>query len=368
MDPLEQKIRDAFIQIPFGDSNLLESDVIYSLEVLGTKANVVLVIGKDNESFISSTAKSVEDALQGMDEIEAVTIKVMESVDEAEQKERPTGPSERPPSAGSPQQGGHAAPPKQVSYLGEYDNVILVASGKGGVGKSTTTVNLALALKSLGKEVSILDADIYGPSLPVMMGTRGEQPEVIGNQIQPMSRFGVEFISLGNLVPEEESLIWRGPMAHQAIEQLLRDTTWPGGDYMIIDLPPGTGDVQISLAQMTQAAGAVIVCTPQDVALLDARKATAMFDKVNIPILGMIENMSFFKCPGCGEETPIFSTGGTENEAKLQEVEFLGKMPIELNIRVCGDAGDPIVNAYPKSPSALAYVEIAKTLDKALEE
>ena len=200
------------------------------------------------------------------------------------------------------------------------------------------------------------------------MGARGEYPEVVNQVIQPLSRFGVEFMSIGSLVEEDEAMIWRGPMAHQAIEQLIRDTVWPGGDYMIIDLPPGTGDVQITLAQKTQASGAVIVCTPQDVALLDARKAIAMFDKVNIPILGMVENMSFFKCPGCGEETPIFSSGGAEDEATAQEIPFLGKVPIELNIRRCGDEGTPVVEALPESSSAQAYMNMARELDKLLTE
>ena len=365
MDPLEQQIRAAFEQIPFGEGTVMDQEVIYSLELMETQAAVILIIGKENESLIDQTAQAIHDALVGLEGIEQVGIKVVENMAQANSASQP---QQQQGHDHNQEQGGHAAAPQTVSYLGEYENVILIASGKGGVGKSTTAINLALALKKIGKSVSLLDADIYGPSMPMMMGTRGEFPEVVNNVIQPMSRYGIEFMSMGSLVDEAEAMVWRGPMAHQATEQMLRDTTWPGGDYMIVDLPPGTGDVQITLAQKTQAAGAIIVCTPQDVALLDARKAISMFDKVNIPTLGMVENMSFFKCPGCGEETPIFSTGGTEQEAKMQEVPFLGRIPIELNIRRCGDEGNPIVEAFPESDVTQIYVEMAQKLDRILNE
>ncbi|OGG95392.1 MAG: ATP/GTP-binding protein [Candidatus Lambdaproteobacteria bacterium RIFOXYD2_FULL_50_16] len=352
MDPLEQKIRDAFSEIAYGDTgqNILDADVIYSLEVNGTKAETVLVVPKDYESFIGGLTKAVEAALKSIEGIEEVGIRV---VDSAEEAEKPVH---------------HAAPPRKTAYLEEYEHVILVASGKGGVGKSTTAVNLALALKSLGRKVSLLDADVYGPSIPAMMGSRGEFSEVIGRRLLPLSRHGVEFMSLGNLVGEDEAVVWRGPMIHQVMEQMLRDTEWPGGDYCIIDLPPGTGDVQITLAQLTEATGALIVCTPQDVALLDARKAVKMFEKVNIPLLGMIENMSSFICPRCGEETPIFSKGGAQAESGEQDIPFLGSIPIELEVRLGGDAGLPVVLSEPKSASAQAFVDIAKALEQQLAE
>ncbi|MDX2469226.1 MAG: Mrp/NBP35 family ATP-binding protein [SAR324 cluster bacterium] len=398
MDPLEQSIRDAFAKIPFGESNVLDQNIVYSLEIAGKRAEIILIVTKEDESFIDQVANQVHEALVKLDEIDEVGIRVTESAEIAEEALKqpamnpaeaqhaaahqhgpgcnhgadeaghshghPDGPSQRPPQGGVNQ----AAAPQAVNYLGDYKHVILIASGKGGVGKSTTSVNLAMALKAMGKKVSLLDADIYGPSLTTMMGTRGEYPEVIGQNIQPLSAHGVEFMSMGNLVDESEAMIWRGPMAHQAVEQMLRDTVWPGGDYMIIDLPPGTGDVQLTLAQKTQAAGAVIVCTPQDVALMDARKAINMFDKVSIPLLGMVENMSFFKCPGCGEETPIFSSGGAESEAEAQDIAYLGHVPIELNIRKCGDEGHPLVDRYPESDSAKIYMDMAAKLDAILEE
>ncbi len=395
MDPLEQSIRDAFAKIPFGESNVLDQNIVYSFELAGKRAEIILVITKEFESFIDQVANQVHESLVKLDEIDEVGIRVTETIEYAEQAMKqpamdpaaaqnaadhqhgpgcshgadqgqghPDGPSPRPPQGGQ----NKAAAPQSVNYLGDYKHVILIASGKGGVGKSTTAVNLAMALKAMDKKVSLLDADIYGPSLTTMMGTRGEYPEVIGQNMQPLSAHGIEFMSMGNLVDESEAMIWRGPMAHQAMEQMLRDTVWPGGDYMIIDLPPGTGDVQLTLAQKTAAAGALIVCTPQDVALMDARKAINMFDKVSIPLLGMIENMSFFKCPGCGEETPIFSSGGAQDEAESQDIAYLGHVPIELNLRKCGDDGHPLVDRFPESDTAKIYMDMAAKLDAILEE
>ncbi len=258
--------------------------------------------------------------------------------------------------------------PQQAHYLKEYRHVILVASGKGGVGKSTVAVNLALALKSLGKSVSLMDADVYGPSMPTMLNARGEQLVVEKDKIKPLQKLGMDFMSIGNMVDEGTAVIWRGPMAHQAIEQVLRDSAWAGGDYMIIDLPPGTGDIQITIAQLTRSTGTVVVCTPQDVALLDARKAMAMFGKVNIPILGLIENMSSFVCPKCGAETPIFSKGGLEKESQEKEIPFLGRIPIELDIRLGGDSGEPVVHAMPNSSIAKNFKEMAQKLIDSVED
>ncbi|OGH00046.1 MAG: hypothetical protein A2600_00015 [Candidatus Lambdaproteobacteria bacterium RIFOXYD1_FULL_56_27] len=378
MDPLEQQIRDAFALIPFGDSgqNLLESDKVFSLEVIGNRAEVLLVIDHEHESFTNGLTQGIEAALKGCDGIDEVGINVVATFEEAQKtlaahehhhhghEHGHAHPHAHDHAHAHP----HAPAPQKRSYLGEYGQVVLVASGKGGVGKSTTAVNLALSLVALGKKVSLLDADIYGPSLPTMMGSRGEFSEVVGQQLMPISRHGIEFMSMGNLIDESEAVVWRGPMAHQVIEQMLRDTQWPGGDYMIIDLPPGTGDVQITLAQMTEASGAVIVCTPQDVALLDARKAVKMFEKVNIPILGMVENMSSFICPHCSKETPIFSKGGAQTESKEQGYAFLGSVPIELAVRLGGDEGQPVVVSAPQSAAAKAYRNIAAKLVEVLAE
>lgn len=361
MDTLEEKIKNAFSQISFGSNggSILDSDVIYSLEIDQKTASVTLVISAENESIKEETSKKVEEALKGFDEIDNVKIEIVGSREEvmAKSKQNPANPA-NPANPGSPE---------KILHLQNYENVILVASGKGGVGKSTVAINLALALKAMGKSVSLMDADVYGPSVPIMLGRRNETLQLVGQQIKPLNQFGLEFMSVGNMVNEDQALIWRGPMTHQVIQQILRDAAWSGGDYMIIDMPPGTGDVQLSIAQLTAAAGAVVVCTPQDVALLDARKAIAMFDKVNIPVLGMIENMSSFVCPKCGEETPIFSKGGTEKESEAQKVAFLGRVPIEMDIRLGSDNGDPVVNAMPDSKSAKIFIEMAEKLDKLVE-
>ncbi|MCP4757569.1 MAG: Mrp/NBP35 family ATP-binding protein [Proteobacteria bacterium] len=353
MDSLEQKIRDAFQQIPFGENggSILDNNVVYSMEIDKDTAQVVLVIPEEYQSIKEETARKVEEGLKLIEGINEVRIQIVASAQETEAS-----------SAANP------APPEQANYLQEYKNVILVASGKGGVGKSTVAINLALALKVIGKTVSIMDADVYGPSIPIMFGRRNEPLKIEGNQIKPLNQFGIDFMSVGNMVDEEQALIWRGPMTHQVIQQILRDSAWPGGDYMIVDLPPGTGDVQLSLAQLTEATGAVVVCTPQDVALLDARKAIAMFEKVNIPILGMIENMSAFICPKCGAETPIFAKGGTEKESEAQQVAFIGRIPIEMDIRLGSDSGDPVVHAMPNSNSAKVFKEMAEKLDTIMAE
>ncbi len=357
MDSIEQKIRETLQQIPFSNNggNILDSGVVYSLELSGETANVVLVISQENQQFKDETISKVEQGLKSIEGISEVGIKVVDSKDEIEAKQKAAS-------------GANPAPPEQANYLQEYANVILVASGKGGVGKSTVAINLALALKALGKTVSVLDADVYGPSIPIMLGKRDEPLQVEGEKVKPLNQYGIDFMSVGNMVKEDQALIWRGPMAHQVIQQMLRDAAWPGGDYMIIDLPPGTGDVQLSLSQMVAATGAVIVCTPQDVALLDARKAIAMFTKVNIPVLGMIENMSAFVCPKCGAETPIFAKGGAERESSAQEIAFIGAVPIELDIRLGADNGDPIVHASPNSASAKIFKEMANKLDQIVTE
>ncbi len=358
MDPLEQKIKEALEQIPFGEngSNILEANVVYAAEINNQRADITLIIKEEFADLEGEVARNVKEAINAIEEIEQVVITIARSEQELQAQ------------AGDAPAQPNPAPPITESYLQEYENIILVASGKGGVGKSTVAINLALALKSIGKKVSLMDADVYGPSAPIMLGMRNEPLKMEGNQVKPLNKYGLDFISVGNMVKEDQALIWRGPMTHQIIQQMLRDSAWPGGDYMIIDLPPGTGDVQLSLSQLTQATGAVVVCTPQDVALLDARKAVGMFDKVNIPILGIIENMSFFVCPKCGAETPIFSKGGAERESQAQQVPLIGQIPIELDIRLGSDNGDPVVHGMPNSASAKHFIEMAEALDKIVNE
>ncbi|HTY61806.1 MAG TPA: Mrp/NBP35 family ATP-binding protein [Acidobacteriota bacterium] len=238
-------------------------------------------------------------------------------------------------------------------------NIIAVGSGKGGVGKSTVTVNLAVALAQTGASVGLLDADIYGPNIPLMMGIAG-RPHALDDRIQTLSNYDVRVMSMGFLTSDDTPLIWRGPMLHSVIQQFLHQVDWGELDYLLIDLPPGTGDVQLSLTQTVPLMGAVIVSTPQDVALQDARKAILMFRQVRVEILGIVENMSYFQCPKCNERTPIFSHGGGAATAAKYDVPFLGEVPIDVSIREGGDSGKPVVVTNPDSPVAQAFAQIAE--------
>jgi ATP-binding protein involved in chromosome partitioning len=238
-------------------------------------------------------------------------------------------------------------------------NIIAVASGKGGVGKSTTAVNLALALKETGLKVGILDADIYGPSMPRLLGLKGQPQQISGDKLAPMEAYGLKVMSMGFLVDEETPMIWRGPMVMSALSQMLKDVAWGELDVLVVDMPPGTGDAQLTMAQQVPLAGAVIVSTPQDLALIDARKGLNMFRKVNVPVLGIVENMSTFVCPHCGEPSNIFGHGGARAEAARLGVPFLGDVPLTIAIRETSDEGRPVVATDPSSPAAEAYREIA---------
>ena len=241
-------------------------------------------------------------------------------------------------------------------------NVIAVGSGKGGVGKSTTAVNLALALQRLGAKVGVLDADVYGPSVPAMLGLSGRPESPDNKSIEPMRAFGVEAMSIGLLVDQDTPMIWRGPMATSALMQLFNDTLWGDLDYLLIDLPPGTGDIQLTLAQKIPVAGAVIVTTPQDIATLDAKKALKMFEKVEVPVLGIVENMAVHTCSNCGHVEHLFGQGGGQAMAAQYGVPLLGSLPLDLRIREQGDAGTPVVAAAPDSAPALAYLAAAQAM------
>jgi ATP-binding protein involved in chromosome partitioning len=259
---------------------------------------------------------------------------------------------------------GHARPqaaPAKAPAPG-IRSIIAVASGKGGVGKSTTAVNIALGLAAEGARVGLLDADVYGPSMPRMMGVRGKPSSPDGKTLEPMRNYGISVMSMGFLVDEETPMIWRGPMVMSAIQQMLRDVNWGELDVLVVDMPPGTGDAQLTLAQQVPLAGAVIVSTPQDIALLDARKGLNMFRKVDVPVLGIVENMSYFSCPHCGQRSEIFAHGGARKEAERLGVEFLGEIPLHISIRETSDSGHPIVVSDPSSPHAKSYRAIAKRL------
>jgi ATP-binding protein involved in chromosome partitioning len=277
----------------------------------------------------------------------------------------PSGPPQRPPSGPRPaaaQSPERHAPPSGRSKPGVpgVGAIIAVASGKGGVGKSTTAVNLALALKANGLSVGILDADIYGPSLPRLLNLKG-RPETIGGRIlKPMEGYGAKVMSMGFLVEEDTPMIWRGPMVISALTQMLREVDWGTLDVMVVDMPPGTGDAQLTMAQQVPLAGAVIVSTPQDLALIDARKGLNMFRRVDVPVLGIVENMSYFICPHCGGRTDIFAHGGARQEAERLGVPFLGEVPLDISIRLNSDAGTPVVVSDPSGAHARVYRDIAR--------
>ena len=278
-----------------------------------------------------------------------------------------TAPQRRPqmpPGAARPREGGTAPSPAGIPGV---TSIIAVASGKGGVGKSTTAVNLALGLRDLGLKVGILDADIYGPSMPKLLAIR-EKPQTIGgNRLKPIERHGMPVMSIGFLIEEETPMIWRGPMVMSALTQMLREVEWGTLDVMVVDMPPGTGDAQLTMAQQVPLKGAVIVSTPQDLALIDARRGIAMFRRVNVPVLGIVENMSTFICPHCGTRSDIFGHGGARAEAERLGVPFLGEVPLHMDIREKSDSGQPVVASVPDGPHAQAYRDIAARVRDGLQ-
>jgi ATP-binding protein involved in chromosome partitioning len=275
-----------------------------------------------------------------------------------ESKTGDQGPPPPPPLEAAPHGAAHPAVAEQPGIPG-IRTIIAVASGKGGVGKSTTAVNLALGLAAGGPRVGLLDADIYGPSIPRMLGITGRPQSPDGKKLLPMRNYGLTCMSMGFLVDEDTPTIWRGPMVMSALEQMMRDVEWGELDVLVVDLPPGTGDAQLTMAQRVPLAGAVIVSTPQDIALIDARKGLNMFRRVDVPVLGIIENMSYFLCPHCGERSEIFGHGGARQTAEKLGMEFLGEIPLDIVIRETSDAGTPITVTQPESPHAIAYRRVA---------
>jgi ATP-binding protein involved in chromosome partitioning len=276
------------------------------------------------------------------------------------------GHAHGPPHAqGQPQAGGRPAPSPDL--IPEVRHTIAVSSGKGGVGKSTVAVNLAASLRKGGGTVGIIDADVYGPDVPMMLGARG-RPGMFDNRIIPVEAHGIKMMSIGLLVQEREALVWRGPMIHSFIQQMLKDVSWGALDYLVFDMPPGTGDAQLSLSQVLPLSGVVMVTTPQDVALLDVRKALGMFQRLNVPILGVVENMSEFACPHCGQRTAIFGNAGGQRIADEYGVPLLARIPLEPETRVAGDEGTPIALRRPDSPQARAFADLARTVERRLDE
>jgi ATP-binding protein involved in chromosome partitioning len=299
--------------------------------------------------------KAAERAVERLDGVLSVT-----AVLTAESKPGQSAPAR-------PQAHAHAHGPGAQGAGGKalvpgVKTIMAVASGKGGVGKSTVAVNLALAFLANGLKVGLLDADIYGPSMPRMMGIAGKPTSRDGKVLEPMQNYGIKCMSMGFLVPEDTPMIWRGPMVMSAIQQMLRDVNWGELDILVVDLPPGTGDAQLTMAQQVPLSGAVIVSTPQDIALLDARKGLNMFRKVEVPVLGIVENMSYFRCPHCGERSEIFSHGGARREAATLGVDFLGEIPLDIAIRETSDEGRPIVVSQPDTEHAKVFRSMAERL------
>jgi ATP-binding protein involved in chromosome partitioning len=264
-----------------------------------------------------------------------------------------------PPQAARARPQQSPANPQGPTGIPNVEAIIAVASGKGGVGKSTTAVNLALGLRDLGLKVGVLDADIYGPSMPKLLAIKERPQTAGGTRLKPIMRYGLTAMSIGFLIEEETPMIWRGPMVMSAITQMLREVEWGTLDVLVVDMPPGTGDAQLTMAQQVPLKGAVIVSTPQDLALIDARRGIAMFRRVNVPVLGIVENMSYFQCPQCGTRSDIFGHGGARHEAERLDVPFLGEVPLHMDIREKSDAGLPVVATEPDSPHAKIYREIA---------
>ena len=309
------------------------------------------------EALRQAAEKAVKD-LPGVDAV-AVTLTADRMTGSAPAGGNGAGARTPPPPASPVARGAAQAARHRTGAIPGVRHIIAVASGKGGVGKSTTAVNIALALEARGLKVGVLDADIYGPSMPRLLGIKGKPQQLAGDKLAPMEAFGLKVMSMGFLVDEETPMIWRGPMVMSALSQMLKDVAWGDLDVLVVDMPPGTGDAQLTMAQQVPLAGAIIVSTPQDLALIDARKGLNMFRKVDVPVLGIVENMSTFICPHCGSATDIFAHGGAQSEAKRLGVPFLGEVPLELAIRQTSDAGKPVVASAPSSPAAEAYRDIA---------
>lgn len=351
----KKQIEQALEQViyPGSDKSIVALGMVSEIFLSDSKAYFSLTVPADRAKELEPLRLAAEKATLGVPGVKAAVVALTAN-------SRPSNASHTPSPKAPP-----AAPrpaPQQRAKAGVpgIGSIIAVASGKGGVGKSTTAVNLALGLQALGLRVGVLDADIYGPSVPRLLGISGRPKQGEGRTIMPMENYGLKVMSMGFLVDEEAAMIWRGPMVQSALMQMLREVVWGELDVLVLDMPPGTGDVQLTIAQQVPLAGAVIVSTPQDLALIDARKGITMFRKVEVPLLGVIENMSYFIAPDTGKRYDIFGHGGAQAEAERIGVPFLGAVPLTMSIRETSDAGTPIVVSEPDGPQAQSYREIAQ--------
>jgi ATP-binding protein involved in chromosome partitioning len=366
----QQQVLDSLARVasPRGVA-LTDADVLSAISVTDGKVffsiNVDAAEARDWES-VRAQAEAAVRAIPGVSAAMIALTAERKPAGAAAPAPHRHSPGVQPLSAHRPPQGA-ASPMSRQSEIPGVAAVIAVASGKGGVGKSTTALNLALGLRDLGLRVGLLDADIYGPSVPRLTGIH-EKPQLDGDRkMIPIRRFGLSIMSIGFLVEEDTAMIWRGPMVMSAITQMLRDVAWGTLDILVVDMPPGTGDAQLTLAQNVPLKGAVIISTPQDLSLIDARRGLAMFRKVNVPVLGIVENMSYFQCPNCGTRSDIFGHGGARLEAERLGVPFLGEIPLHMSIRTTSDAGNPVVASEPDGPHAAIYRAIGTKVRDGLQ-
>jgi ATP-binding protein involved in chromosome partitioning len=360
---LKERVLDALKHVkgPNLSGDIVSLGLVSEVVIRGGKVYFAISVDPARATELEALRKAAEKVVKDVPGVDAVAVTLTADRQSGSAPAGGNGAGVRAPAppASPVARGAAQAARHRTGAIPGVAHIIAVASGKGGVGKSTTAVNLALALQARGLKVGVLDADIYGPSMPRLLGVSGKPQQLAGDKLAPMEAFGLKVMSMGFLVDEETPMIWRGPMVMSALSQMLKDVAWGELDVLVVDMPPGTGDAQLTMAQQVPLAGAIIVSTPQDLALIDARKGLNMFRKVDVPVLGIVENMSTFICPHCGSATDIFAHGGAQSEAKRLGVPFLGEVPLELAIRETSDAGKPVVASAPSSPAAEAYREIA---------